>query len=86
MSWLANRYSSYLTVLATLSMCTDSIPLQGAGSSIAAGIHTFLQMEKERKKRASRVTECKWVGGDKSKEELTRLKEIIFHLRANAQT
>ncbi len=40
-------------------MCTNSIPLQGAGSSIAAGIHTFLQMAKERKNKAGRETECK---------------------------
>lgn len=39
----------YLTVLAALSVCTNSIPLQGAGCSIAAGIHTFLQMEKNGK-------------------------------------
>lgn len=49
-SWLACQCTSYLTVLAALSVCTNSIPLQGAGSSIAAGIHTFLQMEKKGKR------------------------------------
>lgn len=46
----ACQCTSYLTVLAALSVCTNSIPLQGAGSSIAAGIHTFLQMEKKGKR------------------------------------
>lgn len=54
-SRMTNQSTSYLTVLAALSVCTNSIPLQGAGSSIAAGIHTFLQVEKKGKKKASRM-------------------------------
>lgn len=49
--------ASYLTVLATLSMGTDSIPLQSASSGIAAGIHTLLKIETHREK-ATRQREC----------------------------
>lgn len=51
LSWLTTQYISYLTVLAALTVCTNSLALQSAGSSIAAGIHTFLQMEKKITKR-----------------------------------
>lgn len=41
--------AAYLTVLATLSVCTGGVALQGAGGGVAAGIHTLLRVEAKRK-------------------------------------
>ncbi len=77
LSLQATQHSSYLTVLAALPVCTNSIPLQSAGGSIAAGIHTFLQMEKKKKKKANRETECKW-GGTNVKRNYLGTKRSYF--------
>lgn len=60
---------SYLTILAALSVCTNSISFQCAGSSIAAGVQTFLQVGKKKKKKKSSETDYKeWGGGGGVKE------------------
>lgn len=44
-----SRRAAYLTVLATLTVCTGGIALQGARGGVAAGIHALLQVEARRK-------------------------------------